>query len=74
MPIDITPSSGYNNYIDKNMYSTKETAEKLGLSQDHVKLLARKGIIKAKKIGRDWVVLDLNYVRKRKVKGVKEDV
>ena len=56
------------------MYSTKETAEKLGLSQDHVKLLARKGIIKAKKIGRDWVVLDLNYVRERKVKGVKEDV
>ena len=50
------------------MYSTKETAEKLGLSQDHVKLLARKGIIKAKKLGRDWVVLSLDYQRKRKPK------
>ena len=51
------------------MYSTKETAERLGLSQAHVKLLARKGAIKAKKVGRDWVVLDLNYKRKRKPKG-----
>ena len=54
------------------MYSTKEAAEKLGLSQDHVRLLARKGIIKAKKLGHDWVVLDLNYNRKRKVKGGKK--
>ncbi len=48
------------------MYSTKETAEKLGLSQDHVRLLARKGVIKAKKLGHDWVVLELDYERKRK--------
>ena len=27
------------------MYSTKEAAEKLGLSQDHVRLLARNGLI-----------------------------
>ena len=51
------------------MYSTKEAAEKLGLSQDHVRLLARKGVIKAKKLGHDWVVLELNYTRKRKPKG-----
>jgi excisionase family DNA binding protein len=53
------------------MYSTKEASEKLALSQDHVKLLARKGLIKAQKIGRDWVILDLNYQRKRspKVRG-----
>ena len=50
------------------MHSTKEAAERLGLSQAHVKLLARKGLIEAKKIGRDWVVLDLNYTRKRKLK------
>ncbi|MFC2067985.1 helix-turn-helix domain-containing protein [Chloroflexota bacterium] len=54
------------------MYSTKEVAERLGLSQDHVKLLARKGIVKAKKIGRDWVVLDLSYKRKRAPKGGKK--
>ena len=50
------------------MYSTKQAAEILGLSQDHVKLLARKGVIKAKKLGRDWVVLSLNYQRKRQPK------
>ena len=60
-PIDITPFSGYNIH----MYSTREAAERLGLSQDHVKLLARKDIIKAKKLGRDWVVLSLDYKRKR---------
>ena len=42
------------------MYSTREAAEILGLSQDHVKLLARKGIIDAKKLGRDWVGIELN--------------
>jgi excisionase family DNA binding protein len=51
------------------MYSTKEAAERLGLSQDHVRLLSRKGIIKAKKLGHDWIVLELNYQRKRKPKG-----
>jgi excisionase family DNA binding protein len=50
------------------MYSTKEASEKLGLSQDHVKLLARKGLIKAQKVGRDWIILDLNYQRKRSQK------
>ena len=53
------------------MYSTKEAAEKLGLSPDHVKLLARTGKIKAKKLGRDWLILDLNYQRKRKLKNSK---
>ena len=46
----------------------KEASEILGLSQDHVKLLARKGLMKAEKVGRDWVVLELNYQRKRKPK------
>ena len=54
------------------MYSTKEAAEKLGLSQDHVRLLARNGIIQAKKVGRDWIVLNLNYTRQRKAKGGKK--
>lgn len=51
------------------MYSTKEAAEKLGLSEDHVRLLARKGVIKSKKLGRDWVVLNLDYKRERVPKG-----
>jgi len=51
------------------MYSTKEAAERLGLSQDHVKRLAKDKVIKAEKVGRDWVVLELNYKRKRKTGG-----
>jgi len=54
--------------IKIKIYSTKEAAEKLGLSQDHVKLLARKGIIEAKKLGHDWVILSLDYQRKRRPK------
>ena len=50
------------------MYSTKEAAQILGLSQDHIKLLSRKGVIAARKVGRDWVVLSLDYERKRKPK------
>lgn len=33
-------------------------------------LLARMGLTEAKKIGLDWIVLDLNYSRKRRTKGV----
>ncbi len=51
------------------MYSTKEAAQKLGLSEDHVRLLARKGVIESTKLGRDWVVLSLDYKRKRVPKG-----
>jgi excisionase family DNA binding protein len=56
------------------MYSTKEASVKLGLSQDHVKLLARKGLIKAQKVGRDWIILDLNYERKRSPKVKREQL
>ena len=55
------------------LYSTKEAAERLGLSADHVKVLARKGLIKAKKLGHDWVILELNYTRKRKLKGARNE-
>jgi excisionase family DNA binding protein len=50
------------------IYSTNEAAQKLGLSPDHVRRLVRDGEIKGKKLGHDWVVLDLNYKRKRKPK------
>jgi excisionase family DNA binding protein len=53
------------------MYSTKEAAERLGLSQDHIRYLVRKGDIEGKKLGRDWVVLSLDYRRKRKPKKFK---
>jgi len=54
------------------MYSVKEAAGKLGLDPSQVRRLLAKGEIKGKKLGRDWVVLSLDYKRKRKPKGGKK--
>jgi len=54
------------------MYSVKEAAYKLGINERHVRRLLATGEIKGKKLGHDWVVLDLNYKRKRKPKGGKK--
>ena len=51
------------------IYSTKAVVDRLGLSQVQVRLLARTGVPKTKKVGRDWVVLELDYRRKSKSKG-----
>jgi len=51
------------------MYSTEEAAKILRLSREHVRLLVRTGVIEGRKIGRDWVVLDLSYKRKRRPGG-----
>ena len=40
----------------------------MGLSDRHVRLLLAKGVIEGKKLGHDWVVLSLDYKRKRKPK------
>jgi excisionase family DNA binding protein len=53
---------------NKAMYSVKEAAEKLGLDTSQVRRLLAKGEIKGKKLARDWVVLELNYKRRRKPK------
>ena len=50
------------------MYSVKEAAEKLGLSDRHIRLLLEKGQLEGKKLGHDWVLLSLDYARKRKPK------
>jgi len=50
------------------MYSVREAAEKIGLSERHVRLLLERGEIEGKKLARDWVVLSLDYKRKRKPK------
>ena len=54
------------------MYSVEEAATKLGISGRRVRRLLAEGRIKGKKLGGTWVVLDLNYTRKRKVKGDKK--
>ncbi len=53
------------------MYSVMEASKKMGLSERHLRLLLQRGEVKGKKLGRDWIVLDLNYTRKRKPKGGK---
>jgi excisionase family DNA binding protein len=54
------------------IYSVKEAAIELGISVRRVRKLLEEGRLKAKKLGRDWVVLDLNYTRKRQPKGGKK--
>ena len=50
------------------MYSVKEAAEKLGISDGYLRRLLERGQIEGKKLGHDWVVLSLDYKRKRKPK------
>ena len=54
------------------MYSAEKSATKLGISGRRVRRLLAEGRIKGKKVGGTWVVLDLNYTRKRKRKGGKK--
>jgi excisionase family DNA binding protein len=51
-----------------NIYSTKEAAARLKLSEAHVRRLLEGGQIAGKKLGRDWIVFSLEYKRKRKAK------
>jgi len=51
------------------MFSVKEAAAKLGVSQRRVRVLLNEGRIEGKKLGRDWVVLDLHYERKKGGRG-----
>lgn len=56
-------------YNTTQMYSVKEAARKLGISTSHCRRLLGRGAIRGKKLGHDWVVLNLDYQRKRRVKG-----
>ena len=51
------------------MYSVVEAAQRLGLEVSHVRRLLAQGEIKGRKLGGTWVVLSLDYKRKRKPKG-----
>jgi excisionase family DNA binding protein len=53
---------------DVELLSLKDASELTPYSADYLNLLARKGKIKARKIGRDWLITksDLfNYLRKQ---------
>jgi len=51
------------------MYTVNETAKQLNLDPSQVRRLLRSGNIQGKKWGRDWMVLNLKYTRKRKPGG-----
>jgi len=55
------------------MYSVKEASAKLGISERRIRQLLVQGRIEGKRLGCDWVVLDLNYQRRRKPKTGKGD-
>ncbi len=50
------------------MYSVKEASAELGISERRIRQLLAQGRIEGKRLGRDWVVLSLDYKRKRKPK------
>ena len=52
------------------MYSVKEAAAKLGISDRRVRVLLNEGRIEGKKLGHDCLVLSLDYKRKRKPKAI----
>jgi excisionase family DNA binding protein len=55
-----------------NLYSTKEAAARLKLSEAHIRRLLEGGKIAGKKLGRDWIVFCLEYKRLRKPKKSKQ--
>jgi excisionase family DNA binding protein len=52
-----------------DMWSVKEAAQGMGISERYLRDLLESGQIEGKKLGHDWVVLSLEYKRKRKPKG-----
>ena len=74
LSVDFMRENEYNaNERESRMYSTKEAAERLGLSEAHVRKLLAQGEISGRRIGKIWVVLDLNYQRKRRPKRPRGD-
>ena len=67
--LDVIPLIMYCSYMD-SYYSVKEASELLGLDTSHIRRLLAKGEIKGKKLGHDWIVLSLEYKRKRKPKRI----
>jgi hypothetical protein len=50
------------------MWSTKAAAIEMGISERHLRVLLEKGEVEGRKLGHDWIVLSLDYKRKRKPK------
>jgi len=55
-------------YIRGDKDGIKGAALKMGISARHLRLLLETGEVKGKKLGHGWVVLSLDYKRRRKPK------
>jgi hypothetical protein len=51
------------------VYSVYQAAKILRIDPSQVRRLLRSGELKGQKWGRDWMVLELNYERQRKIGG-----
>ncbi|MFC2010893.1 helix-turn-helix domain-containing protein [Chloroflexota bacterium] len=47
------------------MYSVSEAAKRLELDPSQVRRLLKDGVIEGKKVGKYWVVLSMNYQKKK---------
>jgi excisionase family DNA binding protein len=47
------------------MWSVREAAKEMGISERRVRKLLSEGRIKGEKVGRAWVVRKLGYTKKR---------
>jgi excisionase family DNA binding protein len=63
---------GYKQRERDGMYSVKQAAAQLGVTDRHVRLLLATGTIYGRKLGHDWVVLSLEYKRRRRPKTRRE--
>lgn len=52
------------------VYSVKTAAMLMEISENHLRYLLRRGIVKGKKLERDWAVFELDYQRQRTPKEV----
>lgn len=50
------------------MHSVSEAAARLGVTDRHVRFLLKRGELSGRRLGHDWVVLSLEYERKRRPK------
>ena len=72
-PIDIISKFAYNqnvkNMKDFEIYSVRQAARQMGISQQHLRLLLKKKVVPGTKLGGMWLVHSLHYDRRRKPKG-----
>ena len=59
--------------MEREVYSVKEAARLMGISEQRVRALLAEGRIKGKRLGHDWVVLELGYAKKKRGRRPKED-